>query len=302
MAINRKLIPPTNSLIMFEAAARLGSLTKAANELCITPTAVSKQLKNLETFLKTELFIRSKQGVELTAEGRRYLDKVTTALTMLADETQLLNEETSAPALNIEVGSCFLHFWLLPRLDQFRQAHPDVLINLAVNNERYVGTNENYDVAFFYSQVDTINRTNYLVFHERILLVCSPSFLHKRGGKIDLRTLFDQPLIMLKDELPSWEGWQSWSDKMGLEYQVPASALMVDDQVAVIQAAINDAGIALAWDWQVRDLLDSGQLVAITDTLDFPDKAYFLTISEQCSNPAAQTFISWVVGEEQAHN
>lgn len=284
---------------MFEAAARLRNVTKAAHELCCTPAAVSKQLKNLEEFLQTELFIRSKQGVELTIEGERYLDKVTLSLTILSEETQRLRQRSAAPILDIEVGPCFLHFWLLPRLDKFRQAYPETQLNFVVSNDRDIGRNEEYDVAFFYSEIQTESRMSHLVFHERILLVCSPSFLHKQGGAVDIQNLFDYPLILLKEELPSWEGWRSWSKRMGLTYRQPTNALFVEAQIAVIQAALNHAGIALAWDWQVQDLLERGELIALTSALDFPDKAYFLTTSSTCDHAGAQTFIDWVISEAQ---
>ncbi|MGF1733801.1 LysR substrate-binding domain-containing protein [Photobacterium satsumensis] len=280
---------------MFEAAARLGSLTKAADELCVTPTAVSKQIKQLESLLSTELFTRSPQGVRLSDNGRRYLDRVTEALTILAEETLSMDEAANVPALDIEVGPCFLHFWLLPKLDQFRQEHPDVLFNLNVNNERQVATDDSYDVAFFYSPIHSQNHNNYLVFHERVLLVCSPGFLEKHDGHIDISTVFDLPLVMLKDELEFWEGWQTWAKKAGLEYRIPHDAICMTDQVAVIQAAINDAGIALVWDWHVEELLDTGQLVALTELFDFTDKAYFLSIADHCTDPAAKTFVDWVL-------
>ncbi|MCQ1060350.1 LysR substrate-binding domain-containing protein [Photobacterium sp. DNB23_23_1] len=285
---------------MFEAAARLGSLTKAADELCVTPTAVSKQIKQLESLLSTELFIRSTQGVRLSDEGRRYLDRVTEALTILAEETLIMDEAANVPALDIEVGPCFLHFWLLPRLDQFRQEHPDVLLNINVNNERQVATDDSYDVAFFYSPIHSQKQNNYLLFHERVLLVCSPGFLEKHGGHIDISTVFDFPLVMLKDELEFWEGWQTWAEKTGLEYRIPHDAICMTDQVAVIQAAINDAGIALVWDWHVDELLEAGQLVALTKLIDFNDKAYFLSIADHCTDPAAQTFVNWVLKQEQS--
>lgn len=298
MPIDPKLIPSSSSLIMFESAARLGSLTKAADELCVTPTAVSKQIKQLEELLSTELFIRSPQGVRLTDYGKIYIEKVTQALTILAEETLNMDEAAAIPALDIEVGPCFLHFWLLPKLNLFRQAHPDVLFNLKVNNERQVASEANYDVAFFYSPIHAQNHNNYLLFAERMLLVCSPGFLDKQGGEIDITNVFDLPLIMLKDELEFWEGWQSWSNKAGLEYRIPYDAICMTDQVAVIQAAINDTGIALVWDWQVKELLETGQLIALTEMMDFTEKAYFLSIADHCTNPGAQLFVDWVIGQK----
>lgn len=295
MAINSKLIPPTSCLLMFEATARLGSVTKAATELYVSPTAVSKQIKKLEEFLSAELLVRTTKGVFLTEKGRNYLVYVEQALNTLAEATSQMNTSHTPPALNVEVGPCFLHYWLLPRLDDFRQQHPSILLNLNVNNERSVGTENQYDVAFFYSKVDSQNMNNYLLFPERVMLVCSPSFFKKHNGRIDCNEPFKYSLIMIKDELPFWVGWKIWAEKVGIKYHIPPHTLFVDDQVAVLQAAINDAGIALAWDWQVKDLIDSNQLIALTDSVEFEDKAYFLSIAENCSNPAAKAFTDWVI-------
>ncbi|WP_417698294.1 LysR substrate-binding domain-containing protein [Psychromonas sp.] len=294
MSIKSRLIPPTGYLLVFESAARLGSLTKAADELCVTTTAVSKQVKNLENFLNIKLFTRSKQGVQLTAQGYQYLQRVREALDILSEETKVLEGASTAVTLNLEVGPCFMHFWLLPKIEQFRQAHPDIMLNITISNERYIDASDNYDVTFYYSTIATVNENCQQIFAERIQLVCSPKFLETHGGHIDLQSIFDQPLIMLKKEMPFWEGWKSWANKAGLTYRIPNNALMVDDQVAVIQAAINDTGIALVWDWHVSELIAKGELVSITDYMEFEEKAYFLHIAGKQNNVAANTFVGWV--------
>lgn len=294
MSIKSKLIPPTGYLLVFESAARLGSLTKAADELCVTTTAVSKQVKNLESFLNIKLFTRSKQGVQLTAQGYHYLQRVREALDILSEETKILEEPSTSVTLNIEVGPCFMHFWLLPKLEQFRQAHPNINLNITISNERYIDASDNYDVTFYYSTIDATSIHCQQIFAERIQLVCSPKFLESRGGHIDLQSVFDQPLIMLKKEMPFWEGWRSWAKKAGLSYRIPNNALMVDDQVAVIQAAINDTGIALVWDWHVTELIAKGQLVSVAHHIDFDEKAYFLHVANLQDNLEGRKFVEWV--------
>ncbi len=302
MPINHKHIPSLSSLLTFETAARLGNLTKAANELCVTPTAASKQIKNLEAFLNTQLFIRSKQGVRLTPKGEEYLSGVVGALEMLASSSAQLDDDADAIALNVEIGSCFSHFWLLPRLDDFRNTHPDVPLNFVINNERNIGDNSDYDIAFFYSSIDSINKNNHLLFAERIILVCSPAFKDKYPQCTDINALWRLPILQLKEPLAFWEGWETWAKLYDVPFQEPQNVIQVEDQVSVIQAALNHAGIALAWDWQVRDLLQSGQLVAITNPVDFDKNAFFLSLSEQSRHPAARQFIDWVIGSERVQN
>ncbi|MFD2017365.1 LysR substrate-binding domain-containing protein [Vibrio olivae] len=298
MPIVHRNIPSLSSLITFESAARLGNLTRAADELCVSPTAASKQIKKLEEFLNTQLFIRSKQGVTLTAKGEEYLGYVTEALELLSATSSKMDDSHDVVPLNVEIGSCFSHFWLLPRLDDFRNRHPDILLNLVTNNERHVGDNSDYDVAFFYSSMDSVNKNNHLMFAERIVLVCSPAFEKKYPHCSDVNQLWQLPILQLKEPLSFWEGWETWATLYGVELQTPENVIQVEDQVSVIHAAVNDAGIALAWDWQVRDLLESGQLVAITEPVDF-NNAFFLSISEQSQHPASQLFVDWVIGAER---
>ena len=301
MAINHKNIPSLSSLIAFESASRLGSLTKAADELCVTLTAVSKQVKKLEAFLNTQLFTRGKQGVELTSKGKLYLKNVIEVLEILSNQSIKMDDDHHPLPLNVEIGTCFSHFWLLPKLDDFRNKYPDITLNLVINNERNIGDNSDYDIAFFYSSMDSINKNNHLLFTERILLVCSPEFLKKRPECIDLRQLWQQPVIMLKDALFFWEDWQSWANIYGIEYQQPQNVIQVEDQVSVIHAATNDAGVALAWDWHVRELIDNGKLIALTEPVEFNANAFFLSVSELSDHLASQLFVDWVISTERGY-
>lgn len=301
MAINHKNIPSLSCLIVFEAASRLGTLTKAADELCVTPTAVSKQIKKLEAFLNTQLFTRGKQGVELTPKGAVYLNSVIEALEILSSQSIPMDDEHNPLPLNVEIGTCFSHFWLLPKLDDFRNKYPEITLNLVINNDRNIGDNADYDMAFFYSSMDSINKNNHLLFAERILLVCSPDFLKKRPECADLSQLWQQPVIMLKDTLSFWEDWQSWADVYGIEYQPPQNVIQVEDQVSVIQAAVNDAGIALAWDWHVRELIEQGALVTLTKPVEFNTNAFFLSVSEDSDHFASQLFVDWIISTERTY-
>ena len=297
MPINNKTIPSLSGLILFEASARLGTFTNAANELCVTPTAVAKQIKQLEAFLDTQLFYRKKTGLELTTEGNEYLVHVSQALNTLAEASTSLQKQDQPIPLNLEIGTCFSHFWLIPRLDDFRSHYPEVTLNISINNERNIAENAiaPYDVAFYYAPIDSVQKENYLLFDERMLLVCSPGFLEKRPDCRDLTTLWDQPLLGLRDAPEFWENWQSWAQRSGKTYRTPTNMMVMEDQIAVIQAALNDAGIALAWDWHIEQLLESEQLIALTPPLECYNNAFFLSCSDNANRKSAQRFIRWVM-------
>lgn len=302
MPIRNRSIPSINSLITFEAAARLGTFTRASNELCVTPTAVSKQIKLLEAFLNTDLFLRKKAGLELTEKGQSYLKIVTQVLNTLAESSECMNDDANVVDISIEVGVCFSHFWLIPRLDDFREKHPDIRLSISTYTENRRTTESELlskpDVSFYYEAVnDNKEQGSVQLFKERIMLVCSPSFLEKHPDATDLSQLWQQPLLGLRNSPDFWESWETWANVFGIAYSPPRNELRMEDQIAVLHAAMGGAGIALAWDWHVDSLLETGQLITLTEPVEFHNNAYFLTRS---TSPAKQRnidcFFDWVVG------
>ena len=296
MPINNRSIPSLSSLILFEASSRLGTFSSAAEELCVTPTAVSKQIKQLESFLNTQLFTRKKNGLELTSKGKMYLETVSPTLITLAEASQKMNDELTPCALDLEIGTCFSHFWLIPHLDDFRDKHPDITLNININNQRNINkeSHADYHVAFYYGPLETVNTHQQILFKERVLLVCNPSFLSKRPEIQLLEDLWEMPLLGLKNSPDYWENWKSWAEKFGIEYQTPKNEIQMEDQVTVIHAALNGAGVAMAWDWQVEELIKSKQLIALTKSVEFDNNAFFLTHNEVSNQQASKHFISWV--------
>lgn len=297
MPTHHKSIPSLSALILFEASARLGSFTNAAKELHISPTAVAKQIKQLEQFLDVTLFYRRKRGLELTSEGDDYLTNVTQALGILSDAGNRVKRPSQSLSLKLEIGTCFSHFWLIPRLDDFRSRFPEIDLNISINNERNMAQHglASYDVAFYYAPIDAEQKESYLLFDERMLLVCSPDFIAKHPNCRDLSTLWQQPLLGIKDAPSFWESWKSWAKNAGIMYQPPTRMMLMEDQIGVIQAALNDAGIALAWDWHIADLLESEQLIALTKPIECHTNAFFLSRSQVGHSPQAERFIHWVL-------
>ena len=304
MPIKNSDIPSHSSLIIFEAAARLGSLTSAANELCVTPTAVSKQVKQLEAFLNTTLFLRKKNGLELTTKGQSYLTTVNQVLHLLSEESKKLNDDLNPSSINIEVGACFSHFWLIPRLDDFRSKYPDIHLNISINSERNIQPtlSKQHDVAFYYSAKDTPTPRGIKLFNDRLLLVCSPNFLRKNPQCENLDQIWQQPLLALQNAPKFWENWQTWAKHHGIAYQRPINEMRLEDQISIIYAAINGVGIALVWDWHVESLIEAGQLVALSEVVEGDKNAFFLTLSEKEDNFAAKSFMNWVTETTKSVN
>lgn len=307
MPIYNRSIPSINSLIIFEASARLGTFSSAANELCITPTAVSKQIKNLESFLNTNLFLRKKVGLELTEKGQNYLITVTQVLRSLSESSQNMNDDRDPVDLTLEIGVCFSHFWLIPRLDDFRDKHPDINLNIITYTEHCRSIQSDlypeHDVSFYYGALsDTADANRVLLFKERILLVCSPEFLTKHPDAKDMAKLWQQPLLGLRSSPDFWGDWESWAKCFSTPYQTPKNEMQMEDQIAVLHAAMSGAGIALAWDWHVNDLLKNGQLVALTKPVEFGNNGYFLTCSNSAPEESTDCFFHWVVENSRSYS
>lgn len=146
-----------------------------------------------------------------------------------------------------------------------------------------------------------LTKNSYLLFNERILVVCSPAFLEKHPECEDLENIWQQPLMVLRDAPEFWESWQSWASRQGIDYQPAQNVLQMEDQIAITQAALNDAGIALAWDWHVQPFIENGELIALSDPIECDNNAFFLSHSEQSTRRSAVRFIHWVIEQVAQH-
>lgn len=277
----RKRLPPTKALVIFEAAARHLSFTRAARELHLTQAAVSRQIRVLEQNLGVPLFNREKRAVRLTAEGERLKRTVSMALGHIAETAVALRQLHNEPHVNLHTTTAFGALWLMRRIGRFRAASPDVPLRLVSSDDEIdlFGFGGNIDLSISYGRGDWPGLDATRLLEDELFPVCSPGFKDSLPDGFDIQQLPGQPLLHLESVEPTWMSWSTWFRHMGVEADDSTPrATTFNNYLVIIQAAQEGQGIALGWRQLVRPFLESGQLVRpIPDSLN-ADSAYYLLV------------------------
>jgi LysR family glycine cleavage system transcriptional activator len=286
-------LPPLNWLRAFEASARALSFTSAAAELSMTQSAVSQQIKSLESAMGRTLFLRRARGLELTDEGRGYLPTVQAAFAMLEEGTTVLQGRNDPDVLELQVNLSFALFWLSPRLGQFMEENPSVQLNLATS----VWTEERphnpgaLQIVFGLGKKEGI--TGKRLTRDSIFPVCSPK-LAKQIGTLD--DLLAQRLFDLPGTAQSWSAWlkacpEGASKPLPPVHRASTWALSLD-------WAQRGLGVALAHETIANDWLASGQLVRLFDFSIPLKEAYYVIAPEGTrTRHASRVFKDWLLRE-----
>ncbi len=292
-------LPPLNALRAFEAAARHLSFTRAADELHVTQTAISHQIKGLEERLGVRLFRRLPRGLLLTEEAQRYLPPVRDAFDRIAAATAQLAAGSSSGSLTVSVLPSFAAKWLVPRLGRFRAAHPDLDLRISSSSQLVDFARDDVDVGI------RMGRGNYpglrvdRLFGESVVPVCSPELLsgpHPLRRPVDLRHH-----VLLHDD--DHTGWQLWLELAGVEGVDARRGPILTDSAMVVQAAADGQGVALARSVLAAGDLAAGRLVRPFEVSLPHDLAYYLVSPEATAEqPKIRAFRAWVLAEakEQA--
>ena len=295
-------LPPLNGMRAFEAAARHLSFTDAAAELSVTPAAVSHQVKALEAFLGVPLFVRLTRALRLTEAGEAALPVLTEALDKLEDAADILRAHTSDPVLRVSVSPAFGALWLVPRLDRFQRAHPDIEIRIDGTDRTVDIAGGEMDVAVRYGPGGYKGVATSFLFNQRNTPVCSPALLNgpaplKRPADLAHHTLLH---IAWKDAEASW---RMWLLAAGLSDIAPTRGPHFSQENMAVQAALDGQGVALVGDRLVADHLAAGTLVSpfganLKTPLTF--SYYLLHRPEDEETPKVSAFRDWI--REEAKN
>ena len=289
-------LPPLNWLRAFEASARALSFTAAAQELSMTQSAVSQQIKGLETALGRVLFLRSARGLELTDEGRGYLPTVQAAFAMLEEGTHVLTGRNAPDVLELQVNLSFALFWLSPRLEGFLTQFPWVQLNLATAIWTEDRPNATASVHIVFGQSKREGKAGKRLTRDHIFPVCSPKLARQIHSLDDLlvQRLFDLP-----GTVQSWSSWLS-ANPASKAHILPA-VHRASTWALSLQWAQQGLGVALAHDTIANDLLESGKLVRPFDFSIPMKESYYLIAPEGThTNAAAKAFKEWLLREMTA--
>ncbi|MCA0913498.1 LysR family transcriptional regulator [Marinobacter nauticus] len=304
-------LPPLKALPVFEAIARLNSFSAAAEELTITQSAVSHQIKQLETYLGERLFWRSGRTVTLTDEGRQYFDAVGSALLQIERASeQLLGHEESR--LRLSVFSSFAVRWLVPRLPDLQRLHPQIDLALEMSSENPVLSDRVAD-CFITIHRDSRAYSYDLLYEERLFPVCSQDYWQRMrrelGRDVEPERRDEQPVSpgeMTGFPLLSTHSifdrpagdWEAWYSAAGELMPTGTRVQHFSHMLLALEAARFHQGIALTNDYMLSTRKDSEDFVRLpTHSVVTGDKFYFAWKTSRRRERGIQTLRRWLVDE-----
>jgi DNA-binding transcriptional LysR family regulator len=301
MAGRRFKLPPLDLIQGFEAAARNLSFTKAAEELYITQSAVSRQIRGLEEHLGVALFERRHRALALTAEGRALYTAATDLLERLQSVTDRLRADGAAPHLTVTTTNGFASLWLIPRLRGFTKLNPDVDVRISASYKLVALERSLVDVGVRLCRAEDAPEGSICLFGEQLFPICSPSLVS--DGTHPLRSPADlaHHTLLRMDEAGGYFDWSTWLAAEGFPDLKPALSLRFDGYDQTISAALSGQGVAMGIGHLVRDLLAEGRLVAPFPKSVAGPRAYYVVRSQTTGmRPHVRAFVDWLVREAQA--
>ncbi|MET0119320.1 MAG: transcriptional regulator GcvA [Sedimenticola sp.] len=293
--IQIRRLPPLNALRSFEASARLGSFNKASEELCVTPSAVSHQIKTLEDYLGIPLFRRENRRTVLTTAGEKYLDAVAHALDEIDIATRRLIASPNTSAVNISVVPAFLTRWLVPRIRDFQKQHPDVELRLSASTALIDFAHSDTDMAIYFGHGEWEHVDAHFLRSVTLVPFCSPKLMQEQAPLNTPEDLAGHTLLQVagrEDE------WSRILGKAGVSLTPESKSITLSSTSLTISAAMEGVGIALADQSLVEREMEYGQLVKPFD-LELETKRAFYLVYQQNRQLtyAMQVFYDWLMGE-----
>ncbi|HYD57890.1 MAG TPA: LysR substrate-binding domain-containing protein [Burkholderiales bacterium] len=287
-------------LVGFEAAARHLSFTKAGEELFLTQSAVSRQMKELEQQLGVALFQRRHRALVLTEAGQQFYAVTAQVLTTMRTATERLRAGAGRrKPISVTTTNSFASLWLIPRLAGFTRDHPGVDVRITAETRVQDLDRDGLDIAIRHGPAALAGPNALKLFGEKVFPVASPRLLKKLPLKKPA-DLAHHVLLQYDDpELRHpWLHWKTWLEVERLADLRPAGTLLFSGYDQIIPAALEGHGVALGRSPLVRDLLSSGRLVAPFASTADPARAYFAIVSKEgAARPEVQAFLAWLRNE-----
>ena len=296
-------LPPLNAPRAFETAARHMSISQAANELRVTPAAISHQIRILEDHVGLPLFIRNVRGLALTDAGSAGLRDLREGFARLGAAMDAIDSLGEAGVLSISVAPSFAAKWLLPRLDSFQSAHPEIDVHVSASMELANFVKDSVDLAIRYGAGRYSDVSVERLLTESVIPVCNPDFLKRHGPFTTPADLVEATLLHddSPDNDPSCPNWEMWLTAAGARHIDAARGPRFNQSSLVIEAAMLGRGVALAKTALAARDLRHGRLVqpfASAVKLDF---AYFVVAPRSKLNlPKVSHFLHWLRQEASA--
>ena len=281
----------------FETVARHRSFTLAADELCLTQSAVSRQIKALEDGLGLKLFRRLHRSIEVTIEGQRLFEVVGKGLEDLRGCLEDLGVAAKAPQITVSASVAFAWFWLMPRLERFSALQPDVDLRVLATDQPVIPTVGEVDVSILFGEGQWEGLETRLLFGERVYPVCSSSYQREHLSKNRPEDLLNQTLLHLEYGKPSFGGvdWRTFLLRQGVNGQPVKRGLRFNSYPMVLEAAQAGQGVALGWSYITDPMIADGRLVCPIDYQVETQDGYYLCASKEANKTSeVVAFLDWL--------
>jgi len=293
MQTPRSFLPSVALLSAFEAVARLGSITAAAQELNFTQSAVSRQVKALEEQLEARLFVRENQSLRITPAGELYAREIGDALQRIRAASLNIRSNPDGGTLNLAILPTFGSRWLAPRLPRFFALHPGVMLNLKTQLSYFDFRTASFDAAIHFGHPHWPEAELALLRSEEVLPVCSPE-LKARVGFQHPDDLRQQVLLHLSTRPDAWEQWFSLHGSS----RGAAHGMLFDQFATIAEATMVGVGVSLLPSFFIQQELDSGKLVPVVPLPMASAEHYYLAWPvERAMYPPLKAFREWLVAE-----
>ena len=293
----RSKIPSLQALACFAAAARHESFTRAAQELALTQSAVSRQVAALEDFLGVALFQRTRHGMALTPRGADYARQIAPRLQALEQDTlDAMSAQGSGGAVHLAAVPTFATRWLIPRLPDFAAQHPEIVVHIETRTRPFLFADSEFDCALYSGTAEQVANwagTRALkLMSEDVLPVCSPALL---GSRLQLAPEDIAQLPLLQQSTRPY-GWRQWFDAMGVPAPNALSGPRYELFSMTATAAACGLGAALVPRLLVEDELARGTLVVACAHALLGERAYYWVQPERGEErPAVGAFKTWLL-------
>jgi LysR family transcriptional regulator, glycine cleavage system transcriptional activator len=307
MALSYRNLPPLSALRAFEAAARHENFTRAADEMLLTQSAISRHVRTLEDHLGTSLFERRNRVVKLTTDGRKLMEAVSMALSHMSTVTQEIRRQRESGKLTVGMLTSQASLYMVPRMSAFRRAHPDLDVHIVSLERNPDPLLDDFDVSIVVGHQNDPRFRSDLLFLEEAFPVCSPDYIDQHGPMQGPADLLDQTLLHLDDA--TWIGypwptpinWRTWLSRYDIELPLPPHGLTFTSYQMVVQAALRGLGIGIGWQHVVSDLIAEGSLVRPIPEICRWDRGHYLVVpSNRVGRADVEAFCDWLKAEVSA--
>lgn len=282
----------------FEAAVRHGSFTVAGDELGLTQSAISRQIKELENQLGCSLFIRSHRQIVPSPTGKKLFDAYAYAAKNLTDVVGDIVRPNSSNQIVLATSTSIATFWLMPRLAEMRQCFPGAEIMLVTSDPGGFDVAPSITGSLVFGQPSFAGFNVRRLFRDVLSPVCTPQFLKSHGPIESPADLLESDLLHMEAQHPSWQGWRRWFRRFDIEAPPRENNLGFNNYVNVIQACLSGQGVALGWLHLIKDRIDDGSLVMpLADRVDTEENYYLAVRSDNQTDWDPSAFSEWLMRE-----